>query len=366
LSTGLHRYGGVSTAADPIAARRNRQRGQGPRISGLTLSDGPTVLTQEQVLASLGLAGNEFAEGIFARCGVERRRLNLSEDFLASTLQGRTAQIERELMAHAVHAVEQLQIDPLQIGTVVTASLYSLGGPTLAHRLVEHFQMAPTTDKYHITGVGCASAVPLIRLAGQALREHPHKQALVVAAENMSGLMPCSVADSKAKIVGSAIFGDGCAAALLSGDARASGPVILASQVHQIAGTLDAVSMELSEHEGYLALARELPDLAGAGLDEIVEGFLRHNRLRSADIDHWIVHPGGRRIIENVQGALALSDDDVATSWRALADHGNVGTPAIFYVLKDTVERDEPQPGERGLMVTIGPGVTVGLMLLGW
>jgi alkylresorcinol/alkylpyrone synthase len=88
--------------------------------------------------------------------------------------------------------------------------------------------------------------------------------------------------------------------------------------------------------------------------------------LARSDIDHWIVHPGGRRIIENVQGALALSDDDVATSWRALAEHGNVGTPAIFYVLKDAIERDRPQPGERGLMVTIGPGVTVGLMLLGW
>jgi predicted naringenin-chalcone synthase len=88
--------------------------------------------------------------------------------------------------------------------------------------------------------------------------------------------------------------------------------------------------------------------------------------LRHADIDHWIVHPGGRRIIENVQTALDLSEDDLATSWSALAEHGNVGTPSIFYVLKDTIERYAPEPGEYGLMVTIGPGVTVGLMLLGW
>jgi alkylresorcinol/alkylpyrone synthase len=367
VSTGLHRHGGLPTLADPIAARRNRSRGSGPRISGLAVSDSPTVLTQEQALAGLGLDGNAFAEGIFERCGVKRRHLNLSEEFMARTLRGRTAQIERELMAHAVRAVEQLQIDPLQIGTVISASLYSLGCPTLAHRLVDHFEMAPTTDKYHITGVGCASGVPLMRLAGQALREHPHKQALVVAAESMSGILtPSSAADTKAKIVGSAIFGDGCAAAVLSSDARAQGPAILASQVHQIAGTLGAVTLELNEEESYLQLVRELPDLAGAGLGGVVDGFLRHNHLQSADIDHWIAHPGGRRIIENVQSALALSDEDLATSWRSLADHGNVGTPSIFYVLKDTIERDEPQPGERGLMVTIGPGVTVGLMLLGW
>ena len=93
---------------------------------------------------------------------------------------------------------------------------------------------------------------------------------------------------------------------------------------------------------------------------------MHRNHLQRAEIDHWIVHPGGRRIIENVQLALELSDEDTAVSWDALANHGNVGTPSILYVLADTIEQRQPEPGERGLMVTIGPGVTVGLMLLGW
>ena len=102
---------------------------------------------------------------------------------------------------------------------MLSSSLYSLGCPTLAHRLVEHYAHDPATDKYHITGVGCASGVPLMRLARQTLREHPDKQALVVAAESMSGiLMRATPEDPKAKTVGSAIFGDGCAAALLSND----------------------------------------------------------------------------------------------------------------------------------------------------
>jgi alkylresorcinol/alkylpyrone synthase len=49
-----------------------------------------------------------------------------------------------------------------------------------------------------------------------------------------------------------------------------------------------------------------------------------------------------------------------------LASHGNVGTPSILYVLKEVIERNQPEAGERGLMVTVGPGVTVGLMLLDW
>ncbi len=81
-------------------------------------------------------------------------------------------------------------------------------------------------------------------------------------------------------------------------------------------------------------------------------------------MDHWILHPGGRRIVECARDALGLDDADVAVSWRALADHGNVGTPSIFYVLDSTIRERRPGPGEHGLAVTIGPGISVGLMLL--
>jgi alkylresorcinol/alkylpyrone synthase len=339
----------------------------GPRISGLAVSDGEHVLSQDQVLDRLDLRGNEFAEGIFARCGVKQRHLELDDDFLGRTLQGRAAAVEERLMRHSIRAVDSLGLDPAKIGTVLSSSLYSLGLPTIAHRIVDHYEMDPTTDKYHITGVACASAVPLMRMAAGTLHQHPGRDCLIVGAESMSSILTRATAeDPRAKTVGSSIFGDGCAAAVLSADPGANGPMILATQVHQIGGTLDAVSLALSEQDTYLHLVRELPDLAGAGLPGVAEKFLRQHHVEHTEIDHWMVHPGGRRIIENIQSALELSNEQTATSWDALANHGNVGTPSIFYVLKDTIERYRPQPGERGLAVTIGPGVTVGLMLLQW
>jgi predicted naringenin-chalcone synthase len=340
-------------------------RAAGPRIAGLAVADPRRSFSQEEVLERLGLQDDEFARRIFDRCGVQRRHLNLEPDFLAQTAQGRGERVEAELMQRAIEAVDQLGVDPAQIGTVISASLYSLGCPSLAHRLIEHYGMDPATDKYHITGVGCASAVPLLRLASQTLRDHPGRYGLVVTAESMSSIMmPSSAQDTRAKTVGSAIFGDGCAAVLLAGEPDAPGPEIVASQVHQIAGTLDAVTLALSPADSHLHLLRELPDLAGAGLGELVAGFLARGGVPRAAIDHWIVHPGGRRIIESVQDALALSREDVAVSWQALADHGNVGTPSILYVLNETIADRRPRPGEHGLMVTIGPGISVGLMLL--
>ena len=356
-----------SAALGALAARPARAPLSGPHIAGLATADSAQVFTQPQVLERLGLKGDEFAEGIFARCGVQRRHLDLGEDFMARTLQGRADQIERDLMGHAVRAVDALGLDTSAVRTVMTSSLYTLGCPTLAHRLVEHYRLDPCTDKYHVSGVGCASAVPLMRLATQALAAGSEEPALVVAADSLSGILThARPEDPRAKTVGASIFGDGCAAALISNDPRAGGPRIAASQVHQIAGTLDAVVLELSGEDGYLNLARELPAVASAGLLQIVERFLGASGLRREDIDHWMVHPGGRRIIEGVRDSLELDDEDVATSWETLAEYGNVGTPAIFYVLKDTIERREPSAGEHGLMITIGPGVTVGLMLLAW
>ena len=81
-----------------------------PRITGLAVADlGPRV-SQAEALRRLGLEGDEFAEGIFARSGVRWRHLNLSEDFLELTLQGRSAQVEDDLFAHAVAAVDQLEM----------------------------------------------------------------------------------------------------------------------------------------------------------------------------------------------------------------------------------------------------------------
>jgi alkylresorcinol/alkylpyrone synthase len=81
-------------------------------------------------------------------------------------------------------------------------------------------------------------------------------------------------------------------------------------------------------------------------------------------VDYWIVHPGGRRILDCVGSALELSPKQLEVSYDVLANRGNVGTPSIFYVLSETMRRRRPLVGDRGLMITVGPGVTVGLMLL--
>ena len=342
-----------------------------PRISALATASPKTSFDQAQMLGLLGLADDVFAQRIFARCGVHTRGLEISPESLRQTLQQRTASTEEQLMRLATQAIDALGADLDDVGVVITANYYSLGGPTLAHRLVERYALRSDTDKYHVVGVGCASAVPLFRLASQALRDRPGEKALVVAAESVSGfLSPVAAGDDKVKVVGAALFADGAAAALLScepaGRGNGSAPSILATEVHQVPGTLDHVRFAVGGEDSHMRMARELPELAEMGVPELVHAFLERHDADAGMIDHWLLHPGGRGIIEGLRRGLELSDEDVAPSTAVLSEHGNVGTASAFFVLGRVTAERAPERGQIGLAVTIGPGVTVGLMLLQW
>src|SRR5689334_22984045 len=131
-----HRAGAAARSQIPTL-------GTATRISAIACSDPVRSYTQREVLGLLGLLGDEFAERIFERAGVKRRRLELGERELALNLQARTQVVEDRLLEHATRAIDSLDLDLATIGTLVTSTLYSLGGPTLAHRLVEHYGLNP-------------------------------------------------------------------------------------------------------------------------------------------------------------------------------------------------------------------------------
>ena len=217
--------------------------------------------------------------------------------------------------------------------------------------MLEHFGLPPAADKYHLTGVGCASAVPLLRLAGQALRDRePGELALVVGAEAVSGFLSrVRPGDEKAKVVGSALFADGCAATLLAlgdGDREPGGIEVAATAVHQVPDTLGHVRFAVSATDSHMMLARELPAIAETGVPPLVDGFLATHGLERSDVDHWLIHPGGRGIIEGLRRGLGLTAEQVAPSVRVLAELGNMGTPSSFFVLEAT-EEDAPARARR-------------------
>jgi predicted naringenin-chalcone synthase len=359
----------------PTTRRRSRLRpgghgslaGRVTRLSGLSVASPQRSFSQDEMLELLGLSGDEFARRIFARSGIRRRQFELSPSLLRSTLQGRTPATEEQHLRMAVEAIDRLEFDPAEVGLVVTSSIYALGVPTLGQRIVERYGLGAGTDKYDLYGIGCASAVPLFRLASQLLRHRPGQKALVVASESMTGFLTAvRPEDPKVKVVSSALLGDACGAALLGDGYDDPGPAVLATAVHHVSGTLDHVRLALSDGDSFGEISREMPTIAETGLPPLVDDFLSAHGLDRNAIDHWLVHPGGPAIIKGVQHGLGLSDEQVEPSVHVLSEHGNVVTAAAFLVLHATTQRRQPAAGDYGLMITVGPGVTAGLMLLRW
>ena len=50
-------------------------------------------------------------------------------------------------------------------------------------------------------------------------------------------------------------------------------------------------------------------------------------------VDFWCVHPGGRRIIEEAQNGLGLTEEQTADSWAVLGEYGNMLSPSVMFVL---------------------------------
>jgi alkylresorcinol/alkylpyrone synthase len=95
-----------------------------------------------------------------------------------------------------------------------------------------------------------------------------------------------------------------------------------------------------------------------------VDGFLEGRGLARTDVTRWILHPGGRRIIEAMAAELGLGSEDLAPTEAVLAEHGNMSSVTVLFVLDELLRNHRPRPGERALMGAFGPGFGAEFALL--
>ena len=113
-------------------------------------------------------------------------------------------------------------------------------------------------------------------------------------------------------------------------------------------------------------LTAELADVVERHLSGSVTAFLAEHELTVEEITTWVCHPGGPRVIDAIQNSLKLPDSAVEPSRRSLAEVGNLSSASVLHVLEKILGADPPPPGSTGLMIGLGPGVSVELVLLQW
>ncbi len=188
----------------------------------------------------------------------------------------------------------------------------------------------------------------------------------MVAVDVVSTFLGTPSVDDVVGLIGASLFADGAAAIYLDDVHPGNGLCleVLATDVVVVPETEHMAVLDLESRPVRIVMDRGLGDLVKTLAPDLVDAFLAAESLTRADVDRWVIHPGGRTIIEGARTALGLSVDDVLASTETLRDHGNMGTPTSFFALKRSLENRPLVAGERVVMLTVGPGITVGLALL--
>ncbi len=256
---------------------------------------------------------------------------------------------------------EVLDIDLL---VVCTSTGYVC--PDLGSRLIAHMGFRSDIHRAALVGLGCAGALPALQHACDFVHAHPARTALMLAVEICSACY--FVDDSMDTLVGNAICADGAAAFLITSGTKGSGtnPRVLDSESCIASEHIDKVGFEHKDSKLRIILANGVRHLAGPLIERALNALLERNRLSRADIRFWVAHPGGRKVIDKLQEHLGLTDEQLRFSRSVMRNFGNMSSPTVMFVLDEVIRTGDPQPGDWGVMVALGPGMAAEAALLRW
>jgi len=341
-----------------------------PRILGIGTANPPVRLTQEQTLHAAGYK-SERIRNIFLNSDIDFRHFHLegalsrnesSDQLNQRYLKGAVNTGCRAILAcvnsagTTVHDVDLL--------AVCTCTGYVC--PDVGSRLVAHMGFNNNVQRSSMTGLGCAGALPTLQRVTDFVRANPDRQALMLAVEICSA---CFYVDETLEtVIGNAICADGAAAFLLAGRRKGnrSYPQVIDFETFIDTEQIDEVGLQHRTGKLRIVLGASIQHLAGPMIEKALQQLLQRHGLSRSLIRFWIVHPGGRKVIDNVQKHFRMSDSQLRFSRAVLRNYGNMSSPTVMFVLDEVVRSGEPRPGDWGVMIALGPGMAAEVALLRW
>jgi alkylresorcinol/alkylpyrone synthase len=313
-------------------------------------------------------------ERLFRRTGVTERYLALPADAYRQ-LHGFEAR-NRAWIEVALALGERAIVDALDdaglhasdVDTIVTTTVTGLAVPSLDARLMNRLPFRRSLKRIPLFGLGCVGgAAGLARLA-DLLRGDQDGVGLLLAVELCSLTLQRDDA-SAANLISSGLFGDGAAAVVLGGAGHArrqrAQPAVLASESIFFDRTERAMGWDVVDTGFRVVLGPEVPDLVARHVPPALDAFLAMHGLCRDDIETWIAHPGGPKVMQALQHGLDLPPEALQASHDALARYGNISSASVLLLLDEHRKR-APRAGSYGVLMAMGPAFCAEVVLLRW
>lgn len=297
---------------------------------------------------------------IFASAGIHERRVVKPYDWYYG-LHGwpeRTAAYVEGAVAlfieAASKALDRAGVAADAVDTIVTVSSTGIATPSLEARAMRELGFRRDVRRVPVFGLGCAGGVAGLAIGADLATARPGSIVLVVAVEL------CSLAvrrdqPTKANMVALALFGDGAAAAVLT-SAPGGAVRVVETGHHTWPGTLDIMGWQVDPVGFGVIFDQSIPAFARERLAEAVDAILGDQPFARGDIGRFVCHPGGRKVVEAIEGALALQPGSLDYEREVLRRYGNMSAPTVLFVLERALQAGLP---ERSMLLSLGPGFTV-------
>ncbi|MCG9793295.1 type III polyketide synthase [Flavobacterium algicola] len=307
---------------------------------------------------------------IFEGAQVDKRYsiMDPAEVFSLHSFEERNAIYAREMIVLGEKvlrkSLDKANWKPDTIDFIITVSCTGIMIPSLDAYLINKVGLKQDVVRLPVTEMGCVGGVSGIIYAKNFLKANPNKRAAVITVESPTATFQLDDY-SMANIVSAAIFGDGAACVLLSSYEDEVGPKVVDESMYHFYDNEEMMGFELTNKGLKMILDVAVPDTIESHFPAIIHPFLERNELTIADVDHLIFHPGGKKIVNLVEGLFSELGKNIDDTKEVLRLYGNMSSATVIYVLERILEK-KPKAGEKGVMLSFGPGFTAQRVLLEW
>lgn len=368
---------GLLRAAQPPALDRHDLA----RILAVGTANPETAYSQRELLEILDIRDPRI-RSVYLNSAIERRFLTLPQpgpdgvramETTGQLLAKHKAQ-GISMGARAVQeCLKQAGADLSDVRYLCCVTSTGFLTPGFSALLIRELGLDRHTSRADIVGMGCNAGLNSLNVAAGWARSHPGELAVMVCVEACSaayvfdGTMRTSVVNS--------LFGDGSAAiALVAGGEtdetvpQRPMPRIVDFTSCIIPEAVDAMryDWDSAQHGFSFYLDPDIPYVVGAHARLTVDRLLGRSGLRQDDIAHWLVHSGGKKVIDAVGVNLGLTRYDLRHTIDVLRDYGNLSSGSFLFSYERLLQEATVRPGEYGVLMTMGPGSTIETALVRW
>lgn len=259
-----------------------------------------------------------------------------------------------------------------EIDAIFMVSSTGLATPSLEARIINKLPFSEHTKRIPIWGLGCAGGAAGLARAYEYCLAFPAAKVLVVAVEL------CSITFqkddySKSNLIGTSLFADGAAATLVIGKEvemtefyDGCAPTIVGVESTLMKNSLDVMGWDIKENGLYVIFSKSIPSIIHDWFKPVMGQFIKKHHVEMQNIRHFILHPGGKKVIEAYEKAFGLTKDDINLTLKVLQDFGNMSSPTVLFVLQKFLEQRNDKNSEYGIIGALGPGFSSELLLVKW